>query len=73
MRKDLQEIRYQLQEIAEREATMLFRQARRMEAHKVSAEMITKCREEAMSLHTTGYPERLLDPFKAWEFAFKEV
>lgn len=73
MRKDLQEIRYQLQEICEKEATKLFRQARRMEEHGVSIEVVERCRDEAMILHNTGYPERILDPFNVGEFAFREV
>ena len=72
MRKDLQEIRYQLQEICKNEANSLFRLARTMERHGVNAEMVARCREEALLLHNTGYPERILDPFKKWEFAFNE-
>lgn len=73
MRKDLQEIRYQLQEIAEKEATRLYRQAWRMEAHGLPADSVTKCRDEARELHSMAYPERLLDPFRVWNYAFKEV
>lgn len=71
MRKDLKEMRYELMEIAENEATKLYRLAWRMTAHGCKAENIAKVREEANRLHMTGYPERLLDPFVTWEYAFR--
>lgn len=71
MRRDLREIRYALCEIAEKEATRLYRLAWRMTAHGCKRENIEKCRAEARELHMTGYPERLLDPFRRWEYAFK--
>lgn len=71
MNKELKSMRNQLTEMAEREATKLFRLAWRMTAHGCSKESIEKCRSEARELHMTGYPERLLDPFKTWEYAFK--
>ena len=69
--KELREIRSQLQEIAEQEATKLFRLAWKMTAHGCNPENIEKCRIEARELHMTGYPERLLDPFRTWNYAFK--
>lgn len=71
MRKDLVQMRESLREVAEREATQLYRLAWRMQAHSCKAESIAKVREEANELHMTGYPERLLDPFKKWEYAFR--
>ena len=71
MRRDLREMRDALCEIAEKEATRLYRLAWRMTAHGCKPENIRKCRDEAWELHTTGYPERLLDPFRRWEYAFK--
>lgn len=73
MKKDLSEIRDQLQEIAEKEATYLYRLAWRMEKHHCKPENIRKVREEARTLHMTGYPERIVT-FEAhyrFEYAFK--
>ena len=58
--KKLRKIREQLVEIAEQEATKLFRLARRAEAHGCSNEMVGAIREEAIEIYPTGYPERLL-------------
>ena len=69
--KRLYEIRCELAEIADREAMKLFRMARRCEEHGVSYNIVADIRNEAFELHNTGYPERLLDPFKNWEYAFK--
>lgn len=69
--KRLREIQNELYEIAEKEAMKLFRLARRCEEHGVSANIIVDIRNEAFELHNTGYPERLLDPFKTWKYAFK--
>lgn len=73
MRKDLREIRCQLDEIAEKEATYLFRLAWRMTAHGCNPKNIQKVREEASALHMMGHPEWLLDYFmdNKWEYAFK--
>ena len=71
MRKDLREIKYQLKEIAEKESMKLFRMARNLQKRGGSVETVSKIREEAFKLHNTGYPERLLDDFIKWEFAFK--
>lgn len=74
MRKDLQEIRCELQEICNKEAYRLWRQARRMRNHGVSAELVQKCSNEAFELFNTGYPERILEidyEYKV-QFAFKE-
>lgn len=69
----VRELRYQLQEIAEQEATKLYRLAWRMLDHGCSIENVQKCREEARRLHTeiTSYPERLWDNTIQWEYAFK--
>ncbi len=71
MRKDLREMREKLYRIAEQEANYLFRLAWRMQAHGCDPKHIQTCREEAFRLHTTGYPERILDPSVTWEYAFK--
>ena len=71
MRSDLRAIREQLCEIAEREATKLFRLAWRMQRHGCKAENVEACREEARVLHMTGYPERLLCSDIVWKYAFK--
>lgn len=70
-RADLRRIRNELREIAEKEATYLYRLAWRMQKHGCSAESIRKVREEANALHMTGYPERLIDGSVKWEYAFK--
>lgn len=71
MSKELENIRYQLIEMSEKEAIKLYRLARKLQDHGGSAEVVAKIREEASELHLNAYPERLLDPFKAWEYAFK--
>jgi hypothetical protein len=71
MNKELTNIRYQLIEISEEEATKLYRLANNLKSHGGSAEVVAKIREEANELHLNAYPERLLDPFKTWEYAFK--
>lgn len=71
MTRELQEMRDKLVEISEDEATKLYRMAWRLKAHGGSTETIEKIRSEARELHMNAYPERLLDPFKRWEFAFK--
>lgn len=70
-RQTVIDIRNDLRELLNKEAMRLYRQARRMQSHKVKAEEVTKCREEANELYNTGYPERVLDPFKAWDYAFR--
>lgn len=69
--KMLRKIREELIEIAEQEASKLYRLARKAKAHDCSNEMVEAIRSEAGELHMIGYPERLLDPDKAWRFAFK--
>jgi hypothetical protein len=71
MNKEITNIRYQLIEISEKEATKLYRLANNLKKHGGSAEAVTKIREEASELHLNAFPERILDPFKKWEYAFK--
>ncbi len=71
MRKDLYDLRERLREIAEKEATYLYRLAWRMIAHGCDPKNVEKCREEARELHMCSYPERLIDPFRDWNYAFK--
>ena len=70
MRKDLQKIRNQLKDIAETEATKLFRLAWRMQDHGCKPENIEKCRLEAWLLRI-GRPEGVLDRRNDWQYAFK--
>ena len=71
MRSDLREIREQLREICEAEATKLYRLAWRMQDHGCDPGHIQKCKEEANKLHMTGYPERAIIPDIKWEYAFR--
>lgn len=71
MTKEMREIKARLEEISEKEAMKLYRMARRLQKHGGSSETVAKIREEASELHMNAYPERLLDPFKVWKFAFK--
>ncbi|MSS88654.1 hypothetical protein FYJ45_10205 [Eisenbergiella tayi] len=71
MNKELRKIKNQLQDMAKAESMKLFRMARRLEKHGGSPETVNRIREEAFTLHNTGYPERLLDEFIKWEFAFR--
>ncbi len=68
--KPLRDVRDDLRELLEAEATRLYRLARKMEEHGVSAEEVHKCREEANEFHMCNYPERVLDPFRKWSYAF---
>ena len=70
-RPDLRKIRSDLLEISEREATQLFRLARRMRQHGCSPASIAECREEAFRLHMNAYPERLIDDSVRWKYAFR--
>lgn len=58
-------------EISEKEATKLYRLAWRMAAHGCDPKNIEKCRNEARALHMNAYPERLLDYYTTWDYAFK--
>lgn len=69
--KELRNLRQQLIEMCEAEATKLYRMARRALAHGCNLELVNEIREEAHQLHNTGYPERLLDPFITWKYAFR--
>ena len=66
--KELKEIRYKLIEMAEKEATQLFRLAWRAKAHGCKPETVEAIRNEARWLHVTAtaYPDRLL----RWEFEY---
>lgn len=68
--KELRNVRDDLLELLEQESNRLYRLARRMEKHGVNIEKVRKCREEADEFHMCNYPERVLDPFRVWEYAF---
>lgn len=67
--KELEAIRNQLIEKADKEAHRLWRIARRAWKHGCSQQLINAIREEANWLHTTAkaHPERLLE----WDFEYK--
>ena len=67
--KELKEIRNKLKEKAEREATKLWRMARKAQQHGCSSKLVHEIREEANWLHgtATAYPDRLIH----WEFEYK--
>lgn len=69
-RADIRAIRSQLRELAEQEATKLFRLAWRAQRHGCSPETVRAIREEARELHMSGYPERLVDGVSRWRYAF---
>lgn len=68
--RPLRDIRDELKELLEKEATRLYRLARKMEEHRVNTDEVRKCREEANEFHMCNYPERVLDPFRKWNYAF---
>lgn len=70
---ELLKIRNYLKEMAEKEATQLYRLAWRAKDHGCSQETIDNIRSEANELHMTAYPERLVSSeFKyAHKYAFK--
>lgn len=67
--KELEEIRWHLKEMANKEAYRLWRIARRALHHGCSRELVNAIRKEADWLHTNGiaYPDRLID----WQFEYK--
>lgn len=71
MKKELNDIKARLVEIANCEAMKLYRMARKLQAHGGSIETVSAIREEANRLYNTGYPERLLNNFTLWKYAFR--
>ena len=73
--KELQRIKYQLIDMAEREAMNLYRLAWRAKDHGCKPETVKLIREEARWLqnNATAYPERLIsDSFKYdFKYAFR--
>lgn len=69
--KRLKSMRWELKNIAEKEAVKLWRLARKAEKHNVSNELIDKIREEASCIYIIrlAYPERLLE--RDFEYKFK--
>ena len=69
MDKRLKEIRWKLMDMAQQEATQLFRLARRSQRHGCKRETVEKIRTEARWLHEVGVtcPERLID----FDFEYK--
>lgn len=64
----LRNYRNELKELADKEATKLWRMARRAEKHDVSVDTIHRIREEADYCYRTltTYPERMIE----WEFGY---
>lgn len=60
--KRLDDIRQELIDMAEREASFLWRMARKAKEHGCSPELVAGIREEAFWCHTTAkaYPDRLI-------------
>lgn len=69
MIKEIEEIRDQLRDIAEKEAIKTWRMARRLQCHGGSIKLVEEIRNEAFEIER--YPERLLDPFRTYKFSFK--
>lgn len=70
-RADIRAIEYQLMDIANKEATKLYRLAWRMEAHGCKPESVKLCREEARWLQWCPNPSALIDTPWTWVYAFK--
>ena len=70
MNKELRKMRDELIEMAEAEATKLYRLARNLQKRDGSPETIRKIREEAGQLHMCAYPERLLSWNARYNFDF---
>lgn len=66
---EIRDIKWQLREIAEKEAMNLYRLARKAQEHGVSDSVVAEIREEARNLERNGvaYPERILD----WKFEYE--
>lgn len=73
MNRELRQIREQVKELAEREATKLYRMARNLQKRGGSVETVAAIREEANQLHMTAYPERLIawDAAENFKYAFR--
>ena len=67
--KDLEAIKYELVEIIEKEATNLYRLARKAKEHGVSDEVINQIREEAdeLRVNCTANPDRILE----WRYGYR--
>lgn len=57
---ELERIRCQLEDMAEKEATKLFRLAWRAQKHGCKPETVESIRKEARELHMVAHPERML-------------
>lgn len=67
--KKLQDLRFELAQMAEREAYRLYRLARKAKKHGTSTELVHSIQEEASYclVTLTTYPDRLL----SWDFEYK--
>lgn len=72
MNKEIRDIRWQLEEIAEHEAMKVFRMAKRLQDHGGTPEKVREIRNEAFELLDSRSPEKLINPFKRWKYAFKQ-
>lgn len=68
--KRLDEIYYELEEMAKAEQIKLFRMARRLLKHGGSRRLAEEIRDEAWLLTKCNVGD-LLDPFREYKFAFK--
>ena len=69
-RPDIRELLEQARDITKKEAMVLYRMARRAEAHGCSTDLVEAIREEARFLDNSHYPQFLFNPFEVWHFAF---
>lgn len=67
MNKELCAIRQTLADMAEKEATKLYRLARNLQKRGASVSLLAEVRSEAHQLHMCAYPERLV----AWDAPYK--
>jgi len=68
--KRLDDIYYELEEMAKAEQMKLFRMARRLLKHGGSVKLAAEIRNEAYSLTDCRVGD-LLDPFRKYKFAFR--
>lgn len=68
--KRINEIRNELRIIAEKEATKIYRLARKAKQHGCTERLVMMIQEEGHQLNRMN-PEDIMNPFIFWQYAFK--
>lgn len=70
--REISSLCYELKMLMEKEATTLYRMARKADKHGCSKELTEAIRTEARYLHS-GDIEYIVNPFAVWHFAFYQA